>query len=376
VPWKDVLAELRRLMARPDWPVLSGVALGIAAVLEAVAWTGGAPDSGASLAVALNLFATAPLIARRTHLPAVAAIVTLATLWLVLDAATLSVAAIVAQTWVIYLVAVRYRWWAWLPMLAPYVVYGMSPSHGEDAGATAAGMLVLAVSAAAIGATRRARGAAAAERDVALREQAAMGERARIARELHDVVAHHISMIVVEADTARLATADMPDEGRARLLSIRDIARDAMDEMRHVLGVLRDDAGADAEHAPQPGLDQLAELIDAAREAGTHVRLIVHGRVVPLSPGVDLAAYRIVQEALTNARKHAPGATVDVELGYTSEALKLRVSDDGPGSANGDPRGLGLLGMRERVATVGGTLRTGTAEGGGFAVEADLPLAP
>jgi signal transduction histidine kinase len=370
----EVIAYVRTLAARPDWPLISGLALGVLAVLETLAWTGGAGTSDESSAVAMNLLATAPLIARRTHLTAVAVIVTLATLWLVLSSATLSLAAIGGQTWVLYLVAAERRRWLSVALAAPYVVLGLSPGDGEDAGVTAAVMLVLAVSAVAVGLSRRVRGEAFAERDEALREQAAMGERARIARELHDVVAHHISMIVVEADTARLATPGMPEAGQERLLAIRDTARGAMDEMRRLLGVLRDDAGAAAEHAPQPGLERLAELIDGAREAGTHVRLIVHGRVVPLSPGVDLTAYRIVQEALTNVRKHAPGAAVDVELGYGAEALHLRVRDDGPGAANGDSGGHGLLGMRERTAIVGGTLRTGPAEGGGFAVEADLPL--
>jgi signal transduction histidine kinase len=368
----EVIAYLRRLAQRPDWPLISGLALGVAAVLETLAWTGGSSDE--SLTVALNLFATVPLVARRTHLVAIAATVTIATLWLVLDALTLSVAAIAGQTWVIYLVATRSGRWVSIVLAVPYVINGLSPSGGEDAGVTAAVMLVLTVSAGAVGASRRVRGEAFAERDAALHEQAAMGERARIARELHDVIAHHISMIVVEADTARLTTPGMPEAGQRRLLSIRETARGAMDEMRRLLGVLRDDAGGVAEHEPQPGLDRLTELIDDAREAGTPVRLIVHGRVARLSPGVDLTAYRIVQEALTNARRHAPGASVDVELGYTADVLRLRVQDDGPGAANGDG-GHGLLGMRERVAIVGGSLRTGPAEGGGFAVEAELPIA-
>jgi signal transduction histidine kinase len=372
----EPMAHLRQLAARPDWPLVSGLALAAAAVLETVLWTGGAGNSDESLAVVLNLLATAPLIARQTHLAAVAAIVTVATLWLVLDSATLSLAAIVGQTWVLYLAAARYRGWVPVVLALPYAVNGLGPGDGEDAGLTAALMLVLAVSAVAVGASRRVQGKAIAERDAALREQAAMGERARIARELHDVVAHHISMIVVEADTARLTTPGMPEAGQERLLSIRETARGAMDEMRRLLGVFRN-AADEAAHDPQPGLDRLEELIDAAREAGTHVRLIVHGRVVPLSPGVDLTAYRIVQEALTNARRHAPGAAVDVELGYTADELRLRVRDDGPGAENGNGAGgQGLLGMRERVAIVGGSLRTGPGEGGGFAVEADLPIAP
>jgi signal transduction histidine kinase len=202
-----------------------------------------------------------------------------------------------------------------------------------------------------------------------------MVEHARIARELHDVVAHHISMLVVESDAARLATPGMPEEGAARLLAIRATARDAMNEMRRVLGVLRDDAGVDAQHAPQPGLERLNELVEAARDAGTPVRLIVHGPVAELDAGVDLTAYRVVQEALTNARRHAPGAAVDVELGYGAGVLRVRVRDDGPGPAGDGAGGHGLLGMRERAEAVGGTLRHGRAGGGGFEVEAELPVA-
>jgi signal transduction histidine kinase len=143
-----------------------------------------------------------------------------------------------------------------------------------------------------------------------------------------------------------------------------------MTEMRRILGVLRTQPG---ELAPQPGLDGLGELLEAARASGTPVRFVLEGRVTPLAPGVDLTAYRIVQEALTNARRHAPGAAVEVELHYSPRALRLRVRDDGPGPGlNGD--GHGLLGMRERVATVGGSLTTGPADGGGFLVEASLPL--
>jgi len=165
----------------------------------------------------------------------------------------------------------------------------------------------------------------------------------------------------------------MPEEGRRRLEAIGATARDALTEMRRLLGVLRADAGGDPEHAPQPGLERLDELVGAA---GPHVRLILHGQVVPLPPGVDLTAYRILQEALTNVRRHAPGAAVDVELWYTADALRLRVRDNGPGPgpSGDDPGGHGVLGMRERAAMVGGTLRTGPANGGGFVVEADLPL--
>jgi signal transduction histidine kinase len=199
-------------------------------------------------------------------------------------------------------------------------------------------------------------------------------ERARIARELHDVVAHHVSMVAVQAETARLTTPGMPEEGQERLLAIGDTAREALTEMRRLLGVLRADAAGDAERAPQPGLGHLTELLEDARAAGTSVRLTVSGAVAPLPAGVDLTAYRIVQETLTNARRHASGATVEVELRFAADALHLRVRDDGPGPGEGEPHGHGLLGMRERAASVGGTLRAGRAAEGGFAVEAELPL--
>jgi len=138
-----------------------------------------------------------------------------------------------------------------------------------------------------------------------------------------------------------------------------------------VLGVLR--TGDGEELAPQPGLDRVGELLDTARAAGTPVRLVLEGPVAPLPPGVDLTAYRIVQEALTNARKHAPGAAVDVSLRYELGALSLRVRDYGPGPFNERGGGQGLRGMRERVAMVGGKLHAGPADGGGFVVQAVLP---
>jgi signal transduction histidine kinase len=205
-----------------------------------------------------------------------------------------------------------------------------------------------------------------------LLEHTARGERARISRELHDVVAHHISMIAVQAETARLTTQGMPPAGAQRLLAIGDTARSALTEMRRLLGVLRTDAEL-PQRRPQPGLDQLNELLDEVRDASdTAARLIVSGWPTTLDPGVELAAYRIVQEALTNARRHAPGAAVDVELRYEPGGLYLRVRDNGPGAGAADG-GHGLLGMRERAVAVGGTLRTGQAAGGGFLVEAVLP---
>ena len=218
-----------------------------------------------------------------------------------------------------------------------------------------------------------------------LADHLARGERARIARELHDVVAHHISMIAVQAETGRLTTAGLPAAGAQRFAAIGDTARAGLTEMRRLLGVLREDAEQDTAsepdpqpaapgRRPQPGLPQLGDLVDDAREAsGGVVRLIMSGQADRLDPGVELAAYRIVQEALTNARRHAPGAAVDVELRYADDALRLRIRDNGPGQAARYHAGHGLLGMRERAAAVGGSLQTGDARGGGFCVEAELP---
>jgi signal transduction histidine kinase len=233
--------------------------------------------------------------------------------------------------------------------------------------------------------TRSAAGEALAD---TLLAHTARGERARIARELHDVVAHHISMIAVLAETGRLTTPGLPEAGGRRFTEIGDTARAGLNEMRRLLGVLREDAAAaeepgsvagaaDAGRAsrrPQPGLAQLTELVDAARDASpAGTRLIISGPVTPLDPGVELAAYRIVQEALTNARRHAPGAAVDVELRYSADWLRLRVRDNGPGEGQPAGGGHGLAGMRERAFSVGGSLYAGLAPGGGFLVAAVLP---
>jgi len=207
-------------------------------------------------------------------------------------------------------------------------------------------------------------------------EHTARGERARIARELHDVVAHHISMIAVQAETARLTTPGMPAAGAQRLSEIGDTARAGLTEMRRLLGVLREDAQAYlADRHPQPGLEQLPGLVDEARESsGARCRLIISGAPVTVDPGVGLAAYRIVQEALTNARRHAPGAAVDVEVRYGDGELRLVIRDNGPGPERTAPAGgHGLHGMRERAVAVGGDLRAGAATVGGFLVEGRLP---
>ncbi|WP_459708428.1 sensor histidine kinase [Actinophytocola sp. KF-1] len=261
--------------------------------------------------------------------------------------------------------------WA-LALAVPFVVVAAGwPAPVAVLVAAAAPAAVLA--GVAFRADKEARVHRAARQAVAttLVEHTARGERARIARELHDVVAHHISMIAVQAETARLTTPDLTPLGAERFSDIGDRARAGLTEMRRLLGVLREDTDDAAGRQPQPGLTQLVDLLDDARQTAG-ARLIVSGTPVPLDPGVELAAYRIVQEALTNARRHAPGAAVDVELRYGTE-LRVRIRDNGPGPDH--PAGHGLAGMRERAAAVGGTLRTGTTAVGGFLVEATLPVA-
>lgn len=211
---------------------------------------------------------------------------------------------------------------------------------------------------------------------------AVAAERARIARELHDVVAHNVSVMVVQADGAAYVLDGAPDQAKQALTTISTTGRQALAEMRRLLGLLRagDDAGG--EYVPQPGVDQLADLIDQVRGAGLPVRFEVAGQARPLSSGVELTAYRIVQEALTNVRKHGgDGASASVLLGFGDAALDLLIEDDGRGArqelyAQGgrDGLGQGLIGMRERIGMVGGTLTAGPRPGGGFRISAVLPL--
>jgi signal transduction histidine kinase len=197
-------------------------------------------------------------------------------------------------------------------------------------------------------------------------------ERTRIARELHDVVAHGVSVIAIQSDAAEAALDRDPDLARAPLQAIRGSARDALTEMRRMLGLLRsadDPSGV----RPQPGLAQLPELIE---HAGVPVTLEVHGAPRPLPAGVDISSYRILQEALTNVRKHAAGAVTTVRIVWTEDRIELSVRDEGPGPAGvppSDGEGHGLMGMSERVRLLGGELYTGAAPAGGFEIRAALP---
>lgn len=200
-------------------------------------------------------------------------------------------------------------------------------------------------------------------------------ERARIARELHDVVAHAMSVMVVQAGAARVVMNRDAEQAAAALKRIEDTGRMGLAEMRRLLGILdTDDEGATL--APQPGLEQLDELLDTMRGTGLPVEALVEGTPRTLPPGVDLTAYRVVQEGLTNALKHAGEAHARVLLRYGPEALEVEIADDGRGPPpdGAHPPGHGLIGMRERVALFGGSLETGARPGGGFVVQARIPI--
>ncbi|WP_455353664.1 sensor histidine kinase [Streptomyces sp. SYSU K217416] len=214
---------------------------------------------------------------------------------------------------------------------------------------------------------------------------AVAAERARIARELHDVVAHNVSVMVVQADGAAYVMDAAPDQAKQALETISSTGRQALAEMRRLLGVLRTGEPQEGgEYVPQPDVEQIEDLVEQVRTAGLVVDFKVEGTPRPLPSGVELTAYRIVQEALTNTRKHGgPDAGASVRLVYFDDGLGLLVEDDGRGAAHemyedggADGRGHGLIGMRERVGMVGGTLDAGPRPGGGFRISALLPLKP
>jgi signal transduction histidine kinase len=212
------------------------------------------------------------------------------------------------------------------------------------------------------------------EREQELRaHEAVVEERARIARELHDLVAHNVSVMVIQAGAERHALPEEQAQTREALGSIEQAGRQALADARRLLGMLRRD-GEREELEPQPGLAQVAELIDQVQRAGLQVSLAVEGEPRALDPGRDLCAYRIVQEGLTNALKHAGRSHAEVRLRYAPDSLAIEIRDDGAGSARLDGAGQGLIGMRERLALYGGELVAGARDGGGFEVLARLPL--
>jgi signal transduction histidine kinase len=299
----------------------------------------------------------------------------------------------------LYAVAVRCRAWFVIAVAAATAVGAIAIDAQSGAGSILAAIPLL------FGVIVRSRRSSRTELAQQARrlegERALLEERQRIARELHDIVAHHMSVIAIQAEAARRKVPDPPPELAESFAEIRASALTGLDELRRLLGVLRS-GGADT--APQPGLDELPGLLESARSGGVQVTSSVSGATRELPPGVDLSAYRILQEALSNAMRHAPGSAVRVELAYAPTSLVLKVRNgagppgvtptvrhprpagsgpvgggpeaggpDGTGNGSGHGTGQGLIGMRERAAMLGGHLEAGPTREGGFLVTAVLP---
>jgi signal transduction histidine kinase len=270
--------------------------------------------------------------------------------------------------------------WLWALTLVPWWLW--AGKGGPSLVMVALGSLAFITMAVAVdraGSERRARQALADQADQTELERARLAvleQRTRFARELHDVVAHHMSLMAIRAESAPHRLGTLPEPVRAEFGLLSESAREALADMRRLLGVLRSDQPA--AHAPQPGLEDLPELISAARQAGMTVELSAPTTLDQVPPSAGLCAYRIVQEALSNAARHAAGAPVAVCLGCDAGTVTLQVTN-GPGvpvgqRADGHGPGHGLTGMRERVQLLGGSLSAGPAPGGGFVVSAVLPL--
>ncbi|MGH9090853.1 MAG: sensor histidine kinase [Acidimicrobiales bacterium] len=391
--------SVRRMVAARRTPAIGAGIAGLLALVESVARGVSAaqsPGAGgqAQFVLAFGVLAlagTLPLGLLRSSPAGAALAVSSANVLSFGLFQTLTVAALVSQVIVLYVLGRSGALRVAAVFTAPFLVLALVAAGGADGGRE---MQILTLLLASLGplavwggsallAREESRAHSAAQQALAgtVLENVTRGERARISRELHDVVAHHISMIAVQAESARLTVPGLPPDGSKRLSAIGDTARTALNEMRRLVGVLREETlrvegDPETERAPQPGLAELMTLVDTARDvSGAGVRLIVSGLSGPIDSGVELAAYRIVQEALTNARRHAPGCAIDVELGFGDRDLRVRVRDNGPGVAHMTPAaGHGLLGMRERAAAVGGGFQAGVAVGGGVVVEATLPL--
>jgi signal transduction histidine kinase len=263
-------------------------------------------------------------------------------------------------------------WWFWIVWQGQGVV---------TAALGSAAFIGMAIAADRMGYGLRTRRDLAEQTELERTRRIALEERTRIARELHDVVAHHMSLMAIQAESAPHRLGALPEPVRAEFGALSGSAREALADMRRLLGVLRNDQPI--ERTPQPGLQDLQELISSARQAGMAVHLSAPPALDRVPSGADVCAYRIVQEALSNARRHAPGAPVAVSVDHDADSVTLRVTN-GPGApavarangrgANGHAPGHGLAGMRERAELLGGWLSAGPVPEGGFAVSAVLPL--
>ncbi|NNH70567.1 sensor histidine kinase [Nocardia uniformis] len=283
---------------------------------------------------------------------------------------------------VLALVALRVSWrsatvvWVATASLSVVVALMMPQSRPAEVVESAVLTGLVLVAGAALRALFEARRDALAQSRESIRQRernALLEERTRIARELHDVVAHHMSVVAIQAEAARYRVADPPPDLLASLSAIRGSAAAALDEMRRILGVLR--ADLDVPTQPQPHIDDLTELVDGVRNAGREVTVSRHGTAPELSAGVAVSAYRIVQEALSNALRHAPGAAIAIEFSYRATDLMIDVRNEpGSAAAMASGNGHGLIGMRERVAMLGGGFEAGPTPEGGYRVTAVLPL--
>ncbi|MBO0916054.1 sensor histidine kinase [Streptomyces laculatispora] len=294
---------------------------------------------------------------------------------------------IVVQAGVLLMMALRLRPRIAVEALALSVVAGLAcvPYGFTDPTADTRVAVAVLTTAVVVGAALRGRQVARTEL-VAQEERTAeernrrtlLEERNRIARELHDVVAHHMSVISIQAQVAPHLVENPSDELKENLAGIRENAVDALTELRRVLGVLRseDALSAEARHTPQPTLDRLPELLDNVRGAGLRVTTDITGAPRAIPPGVGLSAFRIVQESLSNTMRHAPGTAVRVGIGYLPKCVTVRVTNTAPDTPAPPPRdvGHGLLGMRERTAMLAGEFTNGPTPEGGYEVVAILPL--
>jgi signal transduction histidine kinase len=347
-------------------------------------------------AILLILLGTLPLLARRRlPLAALAGAETAEALYL-LTATTYVASCGLAVAVALYTLATRttrrlsLRGAGWIAGINAAIIAWEGIGFGRlNSGTTLIALIAMVVGSWSLGdnvRTRRAYLAQLEERAHRLeleREEnarrAVRDERTRIARELHDVVAHHVSAIAVQAGAAEEIVERNPQRAREALHVIQETSRQALIEMRALLNVLRSGDEAGREREPQPGMAQIDRLIERSRAAGLTVTLRVEGTVQPLPEALDLSAYRIVQEALTNSIKHAGPAHACVLVRYAERILELDIRDDGRGQTDrsaGPPQGRGLIGMRERVALFGGDMVVGPTPGQGFRVGVRLPLRP
>jgi signal transduction histidine kinase len=383
----------RILRHRGSWPLprATDAALsGVVAVLQlgaayAVARHHHPPHDLGAIDVLLLLAGPAALLAHRRHPAAVMWITFLAALGPRTDQfAYISLILAVSLA-----ITNGHRRAGWVMLMAGYVaslwiaplILGQPTTSPGEALAFAGWLTVLGVAAEAVRIRRERMAAATAARAAEQRVRAG-SQRLGIARELHDVVGHNISLINLQAGIGLDLFESQPDQAREALASIRQVSGEALDELRAMLASLRDDVHEQsAPRVPSPGLKQLPELVEPARSAGLSVTVQRTGTARPLGAAVELAAYRIVQESLTNVARHAPGATVMIDLAYGSDGVEVTVCDHGPphhrpseepGCPLGHP-GSGIAGMRERAEALGGTLDARRRAGGGFEVRAQLP---